>query len=438
MIRRISVLAVSLVVFVSLARAESIRPELCAIADAFAQKGDLDAAVAALKKANATPKDLLAALRAHRQPEGETKPGTYSVEITDNTGAKTDLLVCAPSAEQIKAHAPKGLGLVVLLHGLGGSSRQARSIGEKIAASGDVIAVAPSAKPLPESEATDEDGIPQPIKDRMWWAYDSAHSFPLEAIRKARSLYPIDPDRIVMSGMSMGGYGTWNIGLRHPDIFSGLAPLAGGISRFTIKTGDSWISKDLCENGRLTPMLSVHGDADSVVPYKPDKEAIDLIASLGGKAELKTMEGVNHDLRNVHQGTGEIGDQLVKWVATQKRNPRPEAVTYVSVSDKLDGAYWLRIVSRTAKVREAKVHAQIDREKNTIVVTATGVEKARVYLDDRILDAARPAKVKVGFSTRAEKKIEPSFEAILESWRSRQDEELVYPAFVEVDPRSVQ
>lgn len=421
------------------ARAEDrARPELRKIADAYAENGDLAAALDALKKANATPRELLATLRAPQRPTGDLVPGIHSVDVTDDHGRKTDLLVAAPSAEKLREHAQKGLGLVVCLHGLGGSSRQARPIAEKLIAAGDVIAVAPSAQKLPDGEGTDDDGIPELFKQRHWWGYDSAHSFPLEAIHKARSLYPIDVDRVVLSGMSMGGYGTWNIGLRHPDLFAGLAPLAGGISRFRVKSDDDEISAALLPNGRLTPWLSVHGTTDSIVPYGPDKEAIDFLKALGAKVELKSLPNVDHDLLGVQAGRGEVGDYLVHWLTEQHRAPTPESVSYTSVGARLDGAYWLRIVERSSRVKYPHVEAKLSKADNTIAISGKGVERARIYIDERVLDLSKPIVVKAGGVTLLQKKVQPDLRAILESWRSRRDEELVYPAFVEVDPRTFQ
>lgn len=434
-----SLLASSLALGAAVAWAEDrARPELRAIADAYVETGDLDAALGALKKAQATPAELLKTLRTPQRPTADPIAGFHSVDLKDGHDGTTDLLVAAPTAEQIKAHSAKGLGLVVCLHGLGGSSRQARPMMEKIIARGDVIAVAPSAKKIPEGQATDDDGIPELIKNRHWWMYDSPRSFALEAIRKARSLYPIDVNRIVLSGMSMGGYGTWNIGLRHVDVFAGLAPLAGGISRFRVKSDDDEISAVLLENGRLTPLLVIHGNADPIVPYGPDKEAVDHLKSLGGKVEFRTLDGVAHDLLGVHNGRTEHGEHLMSWVTDQHRNPTPEAVTYRSVDPRLDGAFWLRIAERSTGAKHPRIEASIDKEKNAITLNGVGVQRARLYVDDRILDLSKPVTVKVGSSTRTKKKLEPDYRAILDSWRSRRDEQLVYPAFIEIDPRTYQ
>src|SRR5262249_55237054 len=156
----------------------------------------------------------------------------------------------------------------------------------------------------------------------------------------------------------------------------------------------------------------------------------------GAKVELRSLEGVDHDLQGVQAGRTENGDYLVKWLTEQHRSPSPDAVTYVSTGERLDGAYWLRIAQRSQGVKYPKLEAKLEKANNAISVEAKGVQTARIYVDERLLDLSKPVVVKVGNSTRAKKKLEPDFRAILESWRSRRDEQLVYPAFIEVDPRA--
>ena len=47
----------------------------------------------------------------------------------------------------------------------------------------------------------------------------------MRVIADVRRAYPIDPERITLTGLSMGGGGTWAIGLRHPELFAALAPV---------------------------------------------------------------------------------------------------------------------------------------------------------------------------------------------------------------------
>lgn len=418
---------------------EALRP----IAREFAADGDLAKALEKLKAAKASPADLLATLRAPAPLTGEAAAGERSLEITDGYGTKTDLLVIAPTAQQLEARTreKKPLGLVVLLHGIKGNANQAREIATQIASTGEVVCVAPSAKPVPASVGP-EDGIPAAVAKQFphWWLYESDRSFVFEAIKLATSQYAIDPDRVVLAGMSMGGYGTWNIGLRHADRFAGIAPLAGGLSRLSqfmgMKDERTW---SLLENGRNFPVFAAHGDKDEVVPYAPDKEAADALKALGGDIDFRTLEGVGHSVAGLFGPSapgGGVAKDLFAFVRSKRRTSSPRRVVYTSISEKLDGAYWLRIAARSPGAKAGiHVEGELDRARGRIDVSSRDAASLRVYLDDRALDPSKAVVVSVQGRDVARAKIEPEFAAILESWRSRQDPALVYPAFVEIEAR---
>ena len=95
--------------------------------------------------------------------------------------------------------------------------------------------------------------------------------------------YDIDLDRITMTGLSMGGYGTWEMGMSYPGFFAALAPICGG--------GISWRAQLIGK----TPVWAIHGDADTVVPVNNSIEMCDKLKSVGGNVELTLLHGVGHN-----------------------------------------------------------------------------------------------------------------------------------------------
>jgi poly(3-hydroxybutyrate) depolymerase len=75
----------------------------------------------------------------------------------------------------------------------------------------------------------------------------------LEIVKKD---YKIDPDRIYLMGHSMGGGGTWHLGIKYPDIWAGLAPIAPAIFRPATDV----------EKIKHIPVILVQGDKDTLVP----------------------------------------------------------------------------------------------------------------------------------------------------------------------------
>lgn len=95
--------------------------------------------------------------------------------------------------------------------------------------------------------------------------------------------HPADPKRIYLTGLSMGGFGSWNLATRHPELFAAVVPICGG--------GDPTLA------GRLVdvPIWAVHGDADSVVPVELSRTMIDAIRKARGSPRYTELPGVTHN-----------------------------------------------------------------------------------------------------------------------------------------------
>lgn len=93
----------------------------------------------------------------------------------------------------------------------------------------------------------------------------------------------IKRDRISITGSSMGGYGTFSMGIAYPTFFSGIAPIAGG--------GMSWRASRLID----TPVIAYHGEKDETVPPVYSRLMTDAVTKSGGKAELNILSGLGHN-----------------------------------------------------------------------------------------------------------------------------------------------
>lgn len=94
---------------------------------------------------------------------------------------------------------------------------------------------------------------------------------------------PIDPQRMYVTGLSMGGYGTWYASGFKGTPFVAAAPVCGG--------GDpQWASRYVG-----MPLWAFHGDADRAVPVKRSREMIAAIKEAGGEAKYTEYPGVGHD-----------------------------------------------------------------------------------------------------------------------------------------------
>jgi predicted peptidase len=105
----------------------------------------------------------------------------------------------------------------------------------------------------------------------------------LKILRTLSAELPIDQRRVYLTGLSMGGYGSWSLAARHPELFAAVVPICGG--------GDpAWAGqlKDV-------PLWAVHGDADPVVPPRRSQEMIDALKTAGGSPRYSQLKDVKHD-----------------------------------------------------------------------------------------------------------------------------------------------
>ncbi len=113
----------------------------------------------------------------------------------------------------------------------------------------------------------------------------------------------VDADRIYVTGLSMGGFATWDLLGRSPETFAAAIPICGG--------GD--ISQ--VESYKHIPIRIFHGDQDQVVPTAASVIMADALKAAKGKAELTIYEGVGHDSWTQTYGNEEV----IKWLLSQKK-----------------------------------------------------------------------------------------------------------------------
>lgn len=93
----------------------------------------------------------------------------------------------------------------------------------------------------------------------------------------------VDPARISLTGLSMGGYGTWDLAARQPERFAAILPICGG--------GDEATAPRLAK----LPIWCFHGDADEAVPVARSRSMVAAVRAAGGSPKYSELPGVGHD-----------------------------------------------------------------------------------------------------------------------------------------------
>lgn len=139
---------------------------------------------------------------------------------------------------------------------------------------------------------------PQCREERDWSAFDwqtmKAAALPeapttdaAAAIAALEAVLASEPaaarDRLYLTGLSMGGYGTWDLAARSPGTFAAILPICGG--------GDEASAARVA----ALPTWCFHGESDSVVPVGLSRSMIAAIKAAGGTPVYSELEGIGHD-----------------------------------------------------------------------------------------------------------------------------------------------
>ena len=127
-----------------------------------------------------------------------------------------------------------------------------------------------------------------------------------EAIDSVVANYNIDPDRITLTGISMGGYGVYYYGADNADRFAALMPVAGA----------GWLD----DAPKLTglPIWAFHGDADLAVAVQDDIAMVEAVNAAGGDAWLTIFPGAKHGIWDLVYSEPAV----IEWLLAQTRQPR--------------------------------------------------------------------------------------------------------------------
>lgn len=104
--------------------------------------------------------------------------------------------------------------------------------------------------------------------------------------RHAGKLYRIDERRLYLTGISMGGFGTWDMACKYPDLFAAIAPVCGG--------GDP----GKVDRIKHLPVWVFHGARDSLVPVQKADDMVHALQDVGGNVRYTRYEKVGHDAWN--------------------------------------------------------------------------------------------------------------------------------------------
>jgi predicted peptidase len=148
---------------------------------------------------------------------------------------------------------------------------------------------------------------PQCPEGKIW-----SNDLLLALLDEVEKKYAVDTHRVYLTGLSMGGYGAWSLGLSHPERFAALAPLCGGGDFIT-----PYMAATDKKAALLTlPIWAFHGGKDPVVPVEESRRMVSLMEKLGNKeVKLTIYPEAGHDCWTETYSNPE----LFKWFLQHSR-----------------------------------------------------------------------------------------------------------------------
>ena len=239
---------------------------------------------------------------------------------------------------------------------------------------------------------------PQVPRSKRWvevhWGQDE-HTMPekpgeqmgmaLELVDKSVKEYPIDTNRIYVTGLSMGGFGTWDAIQRRPGFFAAAVPICGG--------------GDTAQAAKLTklPLWVWHGDRDRVVKTKRSRDMVAAVRKAGGQPKYTEQPKTGHGVWPAAYGNREVWD----WMFAQAKGKSAaggggKVVFADSFDGKLgEGWTWLRENPKTWRIREGGLEIHVEpgvagNVKNALLRTAPDRKGGKFAVEVTITSHTRP------------------------------------------------
>jgi len=138
---------------------------------------------------------------------------------------------------------------------------------------------------------------------RTFWFRE--HDRVLAVLEDVVDQHPVDPDRVALTGVSMGGMGVWSLATAHPDRFVALAPIAGGVYSPPMKRR--------VEVLRDVPVWAFHDRTDPSIPFRKHERPVERLQAAGGDVRFTVTDTGEHYIHEAAYSDG----VLVEWLASR-------------------------------------------------------------------------------------------------------------------------
>lgn len=226
------------------------------------------------------------------------------------------------------------------------------------------------------------------------WYFDEAEVDFWQVWRELAKAYDLDPDRTVLSGYSMGGFGTYKLGLAYPDLFAKLMPLAGppmcgvrvaegaggaaGAGRCTTDSDTT----PLLDSARWDPFVIGQGTLDELVPVTSVLQQVQAIDALGYRYYFELYPAEDH----LVWATQDAFDSEIAQLGDPRRTTNPPRITFTwyphltraDLGIGPTGVYWIRDLAARDNAPGTLAHLDAVAARPQPTITPVRTQNARI------------------------------------------------------------
>ncbi|WP_395699715.1 prolyl oligopeptidase family serine peptidase [Aquabacterium sp.] len=161
--------------------------------------------------------------------------------------------------------------------------------------------------------------FPQARPDTSWSGEQAEMA--LAALRQTLADYHTDPRRVYLTGLSMGGHGSWWLAYRHPQLFAAVLPVCGWLLPMAewpapvVPPADGPAAAAVARRLSALPLWIFHGEMDDAVPPEDDRAAFAALQAAGAAARYTEYLGLGHNCWDATYGS----ETVLRWMFAQRR-----------------------------------------------------------------------------------------------------------------------
>jgi dienelactone hydrolase len=265
--------------------------------------------------------------------------------------------------------------------------------------------------------------------ERGWTDPPETEKFVMEMIETLIRSEKVDRNHVVLTGHSMGGYGTWTIGSVHADWFAGLAAFAGAPTCARERAGGpiTGVDPGVMPNLRDLPISVYQSMDDQNVPAESNEFAtkeLDRLAKEdpgGYEHRYERVDGRGHAFPADGPGPG------IAWASKKPRDPRPKKVVWQPSRAWVRQFYWL---TYEGPLPGPVVTVESKGDNRFDVTASDSTEGLRLLVDARTIDFSKDVVVMLAGKEVFRGPARPSLQTMVSCLVDRADPELLFVASV--------